>query len=101
MDAAVGKTFWPPCMCTPDWNGHEKCISNNSYENEELRKEVRQLKRELLEAKQKREENSTKSKEKEEDVSRIADTTQRQIEASRFMDATPDSMVFGRTPPLA
>nr|XP_048706870.1 spliceosome-associated protein CWC27 homolog isoform X4 [Caretta caretta] len=34
--------------------------------SEELRKEVRQLKRELLEAKQKREENSTKSKEKEE-----------------------------------
>ncbi|XP_043402265.1 spliceosome-associated protein CWC27 homolog isoform X4 [Chelonia mydas] len=35
--------------------------------SEELRKEVRQLKRELLEAKQKREENSTKSKEKEEE----------------------------------
>uniref|UniRef100_A0A8C3IVZ8 Spliceosome-associated protein CWC27 homolog n=1 Tax=Chrysemys picta bellii TaxID=8478 RepID=A0A8C3IVZ8_CHRPI len=35
--------------------------------SEELRKEVRQLKRELLEAKQKREENSTKSKEKKEE----------------------------------
>lgn len=35
------------------------------------------------------------------DITRTADTTQQQTQASRSMDATPDSTVFGWTPLLA